>query len=107
MAMDTAHLYQRIIAIIQKKFIDPADRYGLKVAELKELDPSIDDLILHLNGLNAILKMFAGDDEMEMIVSIDASQCIVIMERMAHSIRQDDQIEIDKLMIELRKHAHF
>ncbi|WP_369152923.1 hypothetical protein [Candidatus Thiodubiliella endoseptemdiera] len=105
--MDTASLYQKIISIIQEKFINPANRYGLKIAELRELDPSIDDLILHLNGLNGILTLFAKDEHSEMNMSIDASQCVVIMGRIAQAIRQENQVEIDKLMIELEKHAHF
>ncbi|AYQ55935.1 hypothetical protein MS2017_0180 [Bathymodiolus thermophilus thioautotrophic gill symbiont] len=105
--MDTAALYQKIISVIQKSFIDRAEKYGLTVNELKGLDPSIEDLILHLKGLNAILKVVAGDDHIEIILSIDASQCIVVMERMAQAIRQEDQKEIESLMLELKKHAKY
>jgi hypothetical protein len=45
--MNTARLYQKIISIIQQSFIEPAERFGLSVVELKELDPSIDELVLH------------------------------------------------------------
>jgi hypothetical protein len=37
--MNTARLYQKIISIIQQSFIEPAERFGLSVVELKELDP--------------------------------------------------------------------
>ncbi|CAC9999081.1 hypothetical protein BAZOLSSOX_2141 [uncultured Gammaproteobacteria bacterium] len=35
-------------------------------------------------------------------MSIDASQCVVIMERIAQAIREEDQKEVDKLIIELK-----
>jgi hypothetical protein len=47
--MDTADLYKSIISVIQKSFIKPAERFGLSVTELKGLDPSIEDLILHFS----------------------------------------------------------
>jgi hypothetical protein len=34
--MNTARLYQKIISIIQQSFIEPAERFGLSVVELKE-----------------------------------------------------------------------
>ncbi len=104
---DTAGLYQRIISIIWKSFIVPAEKYGLTVAELNNIDPSIEDLILHLNGLNAILKLIAKDNHSEINMSINASQCVVIMERMAQAIKQQDQKEIEVLMLELKRHAEY
>jgi hypothetical protein len=40
-------------------------------------------------------------------MSIDASQCVVIMERIAQAIRGEDQKTIDELITELKKHANY
>ena len=105
--MNTAHLYQKIISIIQQSFIEPAERFGLSVVELKELDPSIDELVLHLKGLRGILKLFANDNHSEINMAIDASQCVVIMERIAQAVRREDQKEVNGLILELKKHANY
>jgi hypothetical protein len=105
--MDTASLYQEIISVIQEAFIGPAEKFGVSIVELKALDPSIDELISHLKGLTGILKLFADDNHSEINMSIDASQCVVIMERIAQAIREKDQEEVDKLIIELKKHANY
>ncbi|SMM98673.1 hypothetical protein SPONL_32 [uncultured Candidatus Thioglobus sp.] len=105
--MDTAKLYQQIISVINKSFIEPAEKFGLSVTELQGLDPSIDELIFHLNGLNGILRLFAKDDHSDINMSIDASQCVVIMERIAQSIREEDQEAISELIVELKKHANY
>jgi hypothetical protein len=96
--MDTADLYQSIISVIQKSFIKPAERFGLSVTELKGLDPSIEDLILHLKGINVILGLFAKDDHSKINMAIDASQCVVIMERIAQAIGREDQEAVDKMI---------
>jgi hypothetical protein len=53
---------------------EPAERFGLSVTELKGLDPSIEDLILHLKGINVILGLFAKDDHskinMALVISV-------------------------------------
>jgi hypothetical protein len=76
--MDTASLYQSIISVIQKSFIRPAERFGLSVTELKGLDPSIEDLILHLNGINVILGLFAKDDHSEINMAIDGLSALLL-----------------------------
>ncbi|SMN16467.1 hypothetical protein CRYPA_252 [uncultured Candidatus Thioglobus sp.] len=40
-------------------------------------------------------------------MAIDASQCVVIMERIAQAIRKENQEAVDKLIIELKKHANY
>jgi hypothetical protein len=63
----------------------------LSVTEIKGLDPSIEDLILHLKGINVILGLFAKDDHSKINMAIDASQCVVIMERIVLSLQLRDQ----------------
>jgi hypothetical protein len=89
------------------RLYEPAEKFGLSVTELQGLDPSIDELIFHLNGLNRILRLFAKDGYSEINMSIDASQCVVIMERIAQAIRGEDQKTIDELITELKKHANY
>ena len=105
--MDTANLYQKIIFIIRKSFIDKAKIYGLAVTELQGINPSIEELVHHLNGLNAILEILAKDEYSDINMSINASQCVVIMERIAQAVQQENQTEVDVLMVELEKHANY
>jgi hypothetical protein len=63
--MDTASLYQNIISAIRGAFIEPAEKFGVSIVELKAFDPSIDELISHLKGLIGILKLFADDNHSE------------------------------------------
>jgi hypothetical protein len=77
--MNTAHLYQKIISIIQQSFIEPAERFGLSVVELKALDPSIDELVLHLKGLRGILKLFANDNHSE--INMAMGQALLIQQQ--------------------------
>jgi hypothetical protein len=50
----------------------------LSVTELKGLDPSIEDLILHLNGINVILGFFAKDDHSEINMAIDGLSALLL-----------------------------
>jgi hypothetical protein len=38
-------LYQNIISAIRGAFIEPAEKFGVSIVELKAFDPSIDELI--------------------------------------------------------------
>jgi hypothetical protein len=40
-------------------------------------------------------------------MAIDASQCVVIMERIAQAVRREDQKEVNGLILELKKHANY
>jgi hypothetical protein len=42
-----------------------------------------------LKGINVILGLFAKDDHSKINMAIDASQCVVIMERIAQAIGRE------------------
>lgn len=100
--MDCALVYQRVLAVANF-FLKNASH--LTFDGLKELNPTVDQIAKDLRTLAKLLKALASDDYDDENMAINASQCCVVMERIARCVESNNEQELSELLRSLEKHV--
>ena len=101
--MDTRSLYLKIIAIAN---------YFLKnntiitIEELKDFNPTVEELAKLMRELANILKDLAADNYEDENMAINAFQCCLIMEKLADVVKNEDETALEDLIKNLEMHVN-
>jgi len=100
--MEPVDVYRRVLEVTN---------YFLKNSELmtfdnlKELDPNIETIAKALRMLANVLKELAGDSYEDQDMAINAFQCCLIMEQIAHVVMNDHEDGMGELIRQLEMHV--
>ncbi len=100
--MDTLLVYQRVIGVANY-FLENASH--LKLDDLKEFDPTVEQLAQDLRALATLLKGLAGDSYDDENMSINAFQCCLTMERIAACVEENNEHDLNELVQQLEMHT--
>ena len=102
MLLDTRSLYLKIIAIANH-FLK--NNTIITIEELKDFDPSLEELAKLMRELANILKDLAADSYEDENMAINAFQCCLTMEKLADVVNNEDEAALPELIKSLEMHV--
>lgn len=100
--MEVEEIYQRVLSVANY-FVKNASY--LTINNLKEFDPTVDQIAKDLRTLANIMKVLAGDNYSDENMAINAFQCCFIMEKIAGCVEKDDEVQLRQLVQDLEMHV--
>jgi len=102
--MEVREIYVKVLQIVEY-FLQNAAHFSIQ--ELKDYDPSVEEIANDIKGLSNILKSFASSSSYEdENMAINAMQCCFEMERLSIAVRNSNQSELDEIFRRLEMHVN-
>ncbi len=100
--MDTLTIYQRVLQTVEYFLKNAAH---LTINELKDFDPSIEELAKNLRTLATILGSLASSGYDDEDMAINALQCCLELEKLAQIVQDEQEDELEELFLRLEMHV--
>lgn len=100
--MDSRSVYVRLLTIVDY-FVSNA--VHLHVKDLKEFDPSLEELAREIRTLATVIGVLASSRYEDENMAVNAIQCCLEMERLAKIVQQEDEAELEEVFRRLEMHV--